>query len=448
LVHRVPKQWLVSTAESSLDLEVQGAIAGLGGIAEATEVARALLAAHGSAAAEPERTRQAIGVVRIVVEADLARGGDSRFSARRIGQRAIIALEPDDPDAPGADAILDWVRQLAEAADRLAAQRPIPVRAAALAVLREIAMPSHAQPLDDERLLRIAAAASRTAAVGSRGEVYPRGLEPEESIRLTLAGFSAARLALTPQALQARVTGRFPEAAALPTRPALDRLLEAIDPSLAWNGTAYGSSASGTGSLLSTQHGMTMLGNRLVGAPFNQVDARLRASLQARGYLTLAVDPRRQDQAAGVLADAYGLEVVNLTQVLMSAARDLAASSGVDWSFLLSVDAQDPASLDRQQLNLFVKQALEASLPQILAKQKPLLLVDPAPLGRYGQQHWLARLADLATERPAARWLLIPHRDSAGPPSLDGHVPVPLGADGYLAIGKDVIDSTAQESAS
>ena len=132
----------------------------------------------------------------------------------------------------------------------------------------------------------------------------------------------------------------------------------------------------------------------------------------------------------------------------MTAARELAARTGVDWSFLLGVDAQDPASLDRQQLNLFVKQALDAAMPQVLERDEPLLLVDPAPLGRYGQQHWLATLADLAVERPAARWLLVPHRESAGPPSLDGHVAVPLGADGYLAIGKDFIEGTAQASAS
>ena len=98
-------------------------------------------------------------------------------------------------------------------------------------------------------------------------------------------------------------------------------------------------------------------------------------------------------------------------------------------------------------------EALGSVLPDLLAQPEPLLLVDAAPLGRYHQQRWLADLADLATKRPAARWLLVPHRDSAGPPALDAHVAAPLGADGYLTLGVDFLDANSnnrprQESAS
>src|SRR5690606_23749814 len=75
---------------------------------------------------------------------------------------------------------------------------------------------------DDIRLVQLAAAASTTAAVSSRGELYRRGLDPVEAAR-------AARLALlgrggiTPEQVAERVRARFPLAAALPTRPDLDR---------------------------------------------------------------------------------------------------------------------------------------------------------------------------------------------------------------------------------
>jgi serine/threonine protein kinase len=453
LLDKLRAPWLRMSDDTGLADEVHGIVTTLGGVAEASEVARALLATQGSAATEPARARQAIGVVRAVIESDLARGGDSRFAARRIGDRVILALEPEDPDALPADATLDWVKQLAEIADRLAAQQPVPVRATALHALSTVPVPDRLTPPGDDRLLRIAAAASRSAAVGSRGEIYPRGLDAQEAIRLTLAGISAARLQLTPELLSARVAGRFPEAQPLPARPALDRLVSAVDPTLQWNGTSYGAPTETTGSLLSTQHGLTVLGTHLVGQPFNAVDARLRASLEASGYLTLAVDPRRQDQATRALAATYGLTVVNITETLMNAAKQLAATSGVDWGFLLAVDAKDPNSLDRTQLDRFVGEALNSVLPDLLARTEPLLLVDAAPLGRYHQQRWLADLADLATKRPAARWLLVPHRDSAGPPALDAHVAVPLGADGYLTLGVDFLDVNStnqprQESAS
>jgi len=445
IVDRLRKPWSRTSIDTGMDAQVQDILAGLGGVAEASEVARALLATCGSAAVEPDRTRQALGVVRAVVEADLTRGGDSAIASRRHGPRVILALEPADPDAPAADAVIDWVRRLAQAADRLAATRPIPVRATALASLRAIKAPVGVD-LNDERLLRIAAAASSTAAVGGRGEIYPRGMSAAEAIRLTLAGLAAARLQLTPQALAERVRGRFPEADEIPERPALDRIVQECDAGLAWNGTAYASTTATSASLLSTEHGRTVLGTRHAGPRFDEIDARLKAALASDGYLTLAVDPRRQQQATQVLAAEYGLAVVNLTDLLLDAARALATSSGVDWGFLLSVDAQDSASPDRVQLNHFVATALDQAMPKVLANNVPLLLTEPAPLGRYRQQHWLATLADLTTQRPAARWLLVPHRDSAGAPTLDAQVPVPLGADGFLSISIDFLDRHAMQA--
>jgi serine/threonine protein kinase len=452
ILDKLRTAWLRTGEDVGPVDEILAAVTASGGIAEVSEIARALLATRGSAAVEPARTRQAVGVVRAVIEADLQRGGDSRFAARRVGSRIIVALEPEDPDAPPADETLDWVKQLADVADRLAAQQPVPVRATALHALRQVTAPDRTARLGDDRLLGIAAAASKTAAVGRRGEVYPRGLAAQEAVRLTLAGVSAPRLQLTPALLADRVAGRFPEAEPLPGRPALDRLIAAVDPALTWNGATYGSPTDTRASLLSTQHGRTVLGIGIVGQPYDAIDTRLRSSLAASGYLTLAVDPRRQDQAARVLAATYGLTIVDLTDTLMSAAKELAASSGIGWTFLLAVDAKDPASLDRSQLDRFVGEALATVLPGILATPEPLLLVDAAPLGRYRQQRWLADLADLATARPAARWLLVPHRDSAAAPALDAHVAVPLGADGYLTLGVDFLDahagSTNQENAS
>jgi serine/threonine protein kinase len=453
ILDKLRNPWLVTSDEMGLSDEILAIVSSNGGIAEIGEISRALLATQGSAAAEPARTRQATGVIRAVIEGDLARGGDSRLAARRIGDRVLVAIEPADPDAPPADVALDWARKLADGADALAAQRPIPVRATALDVLRSIDAPPSHELVTDDRLLKLAAAASKTAAVGGRGEIYPRGLDAAEAIRLTLTGTAVSRQGLTPAVLASKVSGRFPQSQELPARPELDRLVAVVDPGLAWNGASYGNSASTSGSLLSTQHGLTVLGARVIGPPYNEINARLTSSLKASGYLTLAIDPRRIERATTKLVATYGLEVVNLTSVLLTAAKQFAIESGIDWGFLLTVDSKEASNTDRAQLDRFVGDVLKQALPPILTEPRPLLLTDAAPLGRYHQEQWLARLADLATPRPAARWVLVPHRPSGGPPTLDSHVAVPLGSDGYLTLGTDFFEARSdahnnQENAS
>ena len=442
VLDRLRPAWLRKTTDERLPLtnEVLDIVDRQGGIAEVSEIARTLLATRGSAAFEPERTRQAIGVVRAVLEADESLGGDARLTSRRVGDRVIVALEPQDPNAPSAEAALDYARLLAAEADRLAAGVPVPLRATVLAALRSIPLPPGVPALPDDRLASLAAAASATAARGGRGEIYARGLEAAEALRLTLAGAAVSRMHLTPQTLEQKVAARFPLAAPLPSRPALDDLVLAAEPSLAWDGTAYVAPTSTSGWLLPTQHGFTTQhGSTTFGIPaetqpYDEIDARLQASLRSSGYLTLAVDPRRVDQAAAVLASTYGLTRVDVTAELLAAVKDHAAEVGADWATILDADKDAPGTRDRSLLDSFVKAALDRRLPGLLTRPDALLLTDASILGRYGQQHWLAHLADLAAIRPAARWLLVPHHDSGGQPTLDSSVPAPLGADGWIVI--------------
>ena len=441
VLDRLRTAWLRKAGSGMLGLsdDVVTIVSQQGGLAEVTEIARALLATRGSAAAEPERTRQAIGVVRAVLEADESLGGDARLAARRVGDRVVVALEPDDPEVPSAEAALDYARLIAAEADRLAAGVPVPQRVTVLAALRAITLPPGVPELDDDRLISLAAASSSTAARGARGEIYARGLDAAEALRLTLAGAAISRLHLTPEGLAQKVAARFPLAAPLPGRPALDDLVRAVESSLAWNGAAYISTTSQTGGLLLTQHVLTTLGIPGEAQPYDEIDARLQASLRGSGYLTLAVDPRRIDQAAAVLAAGYGLTRVDMTAELIAAVKDYATEVGADWATILDADRDAPGTRDRALLDSFVKAALDRRLPAILTGAQPLLVTDASILGRYGQQHWLAEMADLAAARPAARWLLMPHHDSGGPPALDSQVPAPLGADGYLVINGSFI---------
>jgi serine/threonine protein kinase len=445
IVDTLRPAWAKSTAEV-LD-EVVAALESQQGVAEAGELARVLLATHGSLAEGEARMRQALGLLRAVIEGDAARGGDARLVARRVGDAVLVGLEPSDPLAPAADNRLDYVRALGDVADRIAAQ--VPHRSEALDALRRVTIPEGVVPFTDDRLVQLAASASRSAAVSARGEVYPRGLDPARAIALTLAGLTLRGAPLPPALLGQRVRTRFPEAAPLPERPALDRLVEAAG--LQWDGQAYTAPTEVTANLLQTAHASTVLGTASVGAvPYDEVDTRLRRSLETASYLTLAVDPRHADDAANTLASTYGVARVDLAAELMSALRAL-TDGKVDWRLVLDSDARPPGSPDRDQLEAAVSQALAQHLPRVLADPRPLVLTSPGLLGRYRATSWLAQLADLATPRPAARWLLVPMRAAAAAPVLDDNQPVPLGSDGWLALPPELTTpptSTRAEPAS
>ena len=63
------------------------------------------------------------------------------------------------------------------------------------------------------------------------------------------------------------------------------------------------------------------------------------------------------------------------------------------------------------------------------------------PLLRFGLGESLADVFDLGTQRPAARWLLVPRLRSQPVPTLDGH-PVPLGPDRWLDLPTVLADLT------
>ena len=116
--------------------------------------------------------------------------------------------------------------RLGDQADRLAAEDPLAPPNRAVERLREIEPPDGAEPLSDARLVRLAASASLGAAVSSRQELYPRGMDAARALKLSPGAlYGVARLSV--DQVRERVASRYPEAATLPGRPALDDLLAA-----------------------------------------------------------------------------------------------------------------------------------------------------------------------------------------------------------------------------
>ncbi|EUA35217.1 serine/threonine kinase domain protein [Mycobacterium xenopi 3993] len=85
----------------------------------------------------------------------------------------------------------------------------------------------------DGRLVRLAAAISRHAAVSGRGELHNRSMPPAAAVRVALTGLAQSER-LSPSQVRSRVTARFPELDRVPLRPHLDTLIAQTGLDLEW----------------------------------------------------------------------------------------------------------------------------------------------------------------------------------------------------------------------
>lgn len=411
--------WRTRTAVVDARAEVLLTLAAQEGIATLDELAAALLLRHGSVAEGPDRLRRATGLVRAVVEAD-ARTANPELVARRPRSAGPVLVARRDTEA-----LLDEAAALGEIAKNLSHHGVVPA-----AVARE-EMRSHVMTrLSDDRLLRLAAAAGGVH-VSSMDELYPddpADLGPERAVEVALRGLTVA--ALTEAGVRRRVARRFPALAELPPRPALDRLVEQAVPGLRWDGSAYARPERGSSAASSTTF------TRTATDPVDVVDGYLRASLRSSSALTLCCHPREHDRAVAMLERVYGVTTVDVAATLLTSIRTLADHDGVDWDLVLRSDAAQ-AGPDWDALRGLVVDAARAPWAAIVADERALLLVNAAPLARYGLMPRLSELLDQGTPRPAARWLLVPRRGSQPVPTLDGH-PVPLGANRFIDLPHDL----------
>src|SRR5262249_6239059 len=145
--------------------------------------------------------------------------------------------------------LADYAVCLGQCADTLAAEDPLAPPARVLQTLQTLARPTEATALPDLRLIRLAAAASTQAAVSSRQELYPKGMAAERGLKLA-QGALVGVPSLSVAQIRERVSGRYPEAAPLPDRPALDHLLRVAGLNFQWDDTAQ----QGTGAYVSQFH--------------------------------------------------------------------------------------------------------------------------------------------------------------------------------------------------
>jgi hypothetical protein len=195
---------------------------------------------------------------------------------------------------------------------------------------------------------------------------------------------------------------------------------------MTWDGERYARSDE-SGRLT----GVSSTFTRVQTATWAEVDARLRASLRSSSALTLCAHPRAYRQAAATLARDYGVDVVDVASELVRAVKATANSRRVNWELALRTDVEPNSGADWARLLQLVKLAWGERWKSIVDDPRPILLINAAPLARYGMTDLLSALLDQSEPRPAARWLLVPRKASAAAPTLDGH-PVPMGPDRWI----------------
>lgn len=431
---RWQKNHALDTATNALIEEVESE----GRVVTLDEAAAALLQRFGSSVEGRYRLPRAVGLVRAIVEAELRRP-EPRVIQRRIAggsPRVLLALTPaagDMSKGPSAEALLDLAQQYGALADATVEAADITPASTARLALR--AIPDHEIHLDDERLLALSVGASTFAARSSLGELYPRDLDVIVALRLTLSG--AGSRDVTESSLRRRVKLRFPALALLPSRPRLDGLIAQAVPGMRWEQDRFTIRESTGASSRTSLRSETIF----AASPVSEVSRRLLSSLSAHSPVTLCARPARYEATARRLSVTYGVNIVDLADVMVSAVRFTAEKSRVVWDVVLKADAQDRHSRDFANLTALVAAAMAEPWANIVNDDRPLLLTNVAPLLRYGLGAQLAALFDLGTPRPAARWLLVPRRGPDIVPVLDGH-PVPLGPDKWLDLPADLSELT------
>jgi serine/threonine protein kinase len=423
IVGKLQGRWAKDAAISRLRTDLADMISGQAGVMSARELSEALLVARGSSQDDPLRTQLARAVVRAAVEVERTMA-EPRFLVRRDKDSVLIAQNAD---------LANYARRLGEVADEIADEDPLLASTRVIERLREVSAPASLS-IPDARLVRLAAEVSDHAAVSSRQELYPRGMEAARALKLSQGALLGQRM-LTVEQIRDRVSGRYPEANPLPDRPALDELLPDFD----WDSSGrdgVGCYVSPLRDLISVTSGSqsvqrhpTAPGRGEAGdvtpeeADARQFEERLQRSIQEGAFLSLLVNPKYYDRARSELCRRFPLQLVDFEGMFLDALQETADKAKVNWDLVLQTDTK-PHDGDWDKLMMLVGRTMPAVKKQLLAADKTMLVVYAGLLARYDQMGLLSQLSQKVgrSDGIPGLWLLLPGDSQA---LIDGK-PVPL----------------------
>jgi hypothetical protein len=283
-----------------------------------------------------------------------------------------------------------------------------------------------------DRLVRLAAAASRAAAASPRLELYPRRMPAARALDLSAAALTGG---LVPDDLRRRVAARYPAAEPLPERPALDDL--ALGHGLHFDAASgqYLRAGERTHSSIHTSYqsvtrlsstqppvARTLDEQQIVAGEFED---RIRSCLERRSLLVLGVSLDRAEQAARALATRFGLRRQSFDAAFLAALDRKLAEDEIDPEVVHETDATGPASDAWHLLRSLGAQAAGALASELLPPSAPLLLTEPGLLHRYQLDDFLRALVEASRQDDAEAIVLLVPGHEGGPPTIEGKTVIP-----------------------
>lgn len=415
-----------------LRVEITAILDEMGGVASADEVARGLLARRGSAAEGEARLQAGRALVRAALEADRASKSPGLVE-RRHGEVLVLTSSTDDDNETALD-LADHAAELGTRAQQLVDRPALPTPTQVVEELRAVPLPEGCTPLSDLRLVRLAAATSRSAAISPRGELYPRGMAAAQALALCRTVLIGRGL-LTEDLLRRRVEDRFPEAAPLPEGEELVRLVKDT-----------------VGLEVVTEHGQrcfqvprppvaqdsTYLQRTSVhlatGSPAWDEAARAAAATDERlarlaaegGYVVASVADRHL-LAAEERLRALGYTLVSLEEQLLERMHRIADEQRRAWDrTVLATDADGPGGRNWGRLCDLAGDAAKDLEASLLGMTGPVALTRPGLLARYDRMEMLDRLRGRVTRQMTAHQtlaavvVLVPAPDASAAPEMEG----------------------------
>ena len=420
-IERARERWNKNPWMSALRNDVAELVRRHGGVLTLTELCHALIATRGATSEGAARFQRAMAIAAAASEAEDAIEKPRFVVIRGQDHTFILATQHLDEvwGELNGERRARYAESLGVEADRLASDDPLPPPQRVMEALRSIEAPEPELP--DNRLLHLAVASSKTAALSSRLEVYPCGLSAERALRLGYGALIGPKQ-LSSKAIRERIARRYPEAALLPDHPQLDELLERVGSQLRWD-TAERKytfiSAQGSMTASDTRHGTTYQDDPH-GERAADVEQRARRVAREGRFLAMRIGARYMVKAQQRLSSGYGMTPYSLERELQRAMRTVADERKVSWPVVLETDAAGAGGAHWPRLMQLVDEAVRRLRPAIVQPEHPLLLVNPGLIVRYEQIGLLNEVRDHCERgRHPGALLLIPGSTTTTMPVID-----------------------------
>ncbi len=413
-------EWTRHPALPTLVQLVHGQLDQAGGALPLARAGAELLSAlpHGT---EPDVALRAAALVRLVAEIEKDDPGGLRF----------VRLEGDSPWILRSEDIEQVVRRLGAVADELASRPVLAGPAEAARALAEVVQGSPLASLGSDRLVRLAAAASKRAAASARLELYPRGMDPRRALELSAAVLTSP---IREDELRQRVLARYPDAAELPPRPQLDELVAAFNLTYQPGEAAYARPGDeGRSSLHTSIRSPLTTFTRVRPAAeisarevaIGEFDDRVRVCLERRALLVLGVSADLTHVAERALADRFGLAPRSFDALFLAELDRQVEKNRVSADLVYATDGAGRTADGWLNLRRLAEATTAGVADALLPPRAPLLLTQPGLIGRYQLTGFLDRLVRAARDADdgAAIFLLLPGHEGARP--VIGDVPIP-----------------------